>query len=114
MIDPHLLNVVSFFSACLPTLAARIAYAKGLCSPWLARNTGRFSVVVFAVITIVDATSGLQRYVVPDAIVVALGLLIWNWPKDDEPPRRRRKREKKVEERIGFDWTGAQPAKTLA
>lgn len=114
MIDPYTFNVVSFFSACVPNLAARFAYYNGLCSPWFARTMGRFNVVVFAVTTIVDATAGLRWHVAADVIITAIGLIAWNWPSDDEPPRRRRKREKKVEERIGFDWTGVQPAKASA
>lgn len=41
------------------------------------------------------------------AFVFLTGLLIWNWPKDDEPPRRRRHRkQERKEEDLPPNWSG--------
>ncbi len=109
MINPGVFNVVLFFAACLPNLIARWAYIRGFCPPWFTRNMSRFTVVAWTMSAIVDATAGLRVHTVLDVIIVALGLIGWNWPKDDEPPKRRRKRARTIEAaRVGFDWTGAQ------
>ncbi len=101
MIDQKAWAVVKL-AFLLADTCVSVSHAIGWVPAWIRRNSSRFITLLFGVAVFVE-----NNYKRTHAFVFLVGLIIWNWPKDDEPPRRRRRRkQERKEEHSPPNWSG--------